>query len=332
MNTDLQDGQILDGRFKISGLISHGGMASIYEAVDSTSDGKVAIKLPFGRNALDPVYSSRFEREETIGRSLDHPSVVRILPMEPKSRPYIVMERLEGELLSQILREGEPVETGRALRIAAGIAGALEYMHARGVIHRDLKPSNIMLCKEGSIRVFDLGLARNVGTPDPRPLGFSQPLGTPDYMPPEQVLGKDGDERSDIYSLGAILYEMLTGFVPFPGADLSTSMNARVSGDPAAPRSLNPALSPELEELVLHAMERDPSNRYSSMKELLQDLQAPGKVIVSGRAERLKAPSPWVMRWRQARDFVWTFLVFLAVIALVVLVAAKWGRPHAWTR
>jgi serine/threonine protein kinase len=332
MNTELQVGQLLDGRFKIGALISRGGMASIYEAWDSTSDGKVAIKVPFGRNALDPVYSSRFEREEAIGRSLDHPSVVRILLMEPKSRPYIVMERLEGELLSQILREGEPVETGRALGIAVGIAGALEYMHARGIIHRDLKPSNVMLCKDGSLRVFDLGLARNVGKPDPRPLGFSQPLGTPDYMPPEQVLGKEGDERSDIYSLGGMLYEMLTGFVPFPGDDLSASMNARVSGDPAAPRKLNPALSPELEEILLRAMERDPSNRFPSMKEFLQALQAPCKVTVSGRAERLKAPNPWVLRWRQARDFVWTFLVILAFIGLMVLVAAQWGMPRAWHR
>ncbi|HXX94165.1 MAG TPA: serine/threonine-protein kinase, partial [Planctomycetota bacterium] len=228
MPTDLEIGQLLDGRFQVTGLISRGGMASVFEAIDRTSDRRVAIKVPFRMYESDPTYFTRFQQEESIARSLDHPSILRILPMDQKSRPYIVMERLEGKLLSDLLRGGRPLPVPEALAIAAAIARALEYLHSKNIVHRDLKPGNVMLCSDGSLRVIDFGLARTGQKPGTAIPGFSHPQGTPEYIPPEQVSGLEGDGRSDIYSLGAMLYEMATGRTSFPGSDPYWMMHARV--------------------------------------------------------------------------------------------------------
>jgi serine/threonine protein kinase len=328
MATELEIGQLLDGRFQITSLISRGSMAWVFEAIDRRSEGRVALKVPYRMYEGDPTYFFRFQQEETIGKSLDHPSILRILPMENKSRPYIVMERLEGKQISELITAGRPMPMAQALGLAASIARALEYLHSKNVIHRDLKPANIMLCKDGSLRVIDLGLAKikeRPGTPIP---GFSHPQGTPDYMPPEQVSGREGDGRSDLYSLGAILYEMVTGRTPFPGSDPTWVMHARVLGDPVAPSRLNPALPPQVEEIILHAMERDPKDRYASATEFREELEHPEKVVVTGRAARLLPPSPWGIRWRRSRDFVWTLGIILAVIALFGLAIMKLGTPR----
>jgi len=328
MPAELEVGQLLDGRFHITSLISRGSMAWVFEAVDRLGDGRVALKVPFRMYEGDPTYFSRFEQEERIGKGLDHPSILRILPMENKSRPYIVMERLEGKLLSEVITAGRPLPVAQALGLAASIARALEYLHSRGVIHRDLKPANIMQCKDGSLRVIDLGLAKISERPGTVIPGFTHPQGTPDYIPPEQVSGREGDGRSDIYSLGAILYEMVTGRTSFPGSDPNWIMHARVLGDPVAPSRLNPALPPEVEEIILHAMERDPKDRHATATELREELEHPERVIVTGRAGRLNPPSPWRIRWRRSRDFVWTFGIILAVLTLFSVAVIKWGAPR----
>ena len=142
--------------------------------------------------------------------------------------------------------------------IASRICDALEYMHSQNIVHRDLKPENIMICDDGSMRIMDFGIAKAAGMRRLTFAGFSTAMGTPDYMAPEQVKGKRGDARTDIYSLGAILYEMLTGAPPFEGSNPFAIMNARLIGDPVAPRKLNPEFSPQVEEIILHAMERQP--------------------------------------------------------------------------
>ena len=173
---------------------------------------------------------------------LQHPSILRILPVAGKSRPYIVMERLKGELLSDLIRRERRLPVPRAVDITLQIADALEYMHEKKVTHRDLKPNNIMLCDDGSIRVMDLGLAkaddgRQITVPR-----LSGTMGTPDFMAPEQVKGSSAGARTDLYSLGAILYVMVTGRKPFVGNDAFTVMHARVIGDPVAPRAIQPDL------------------------------------------------------------------------------------------
>src|SRR4029078_4392487 len=154
----------------------------------------------------------------------------------------------------RLMQQIRPLPEADALPIASQICDGLQYLHAQGVIHRDLKPQNVMLCSDGSLRIMDFGIAKAAASRRITFGGFSPTMGTPDYMAPEQVKGQRGDERTDIYSLGAILYEMLTGKVPFECDNAYTIMNARLAGDPIAPRKVNQNLSPQVEEIVLHAM------------------------------------------------------------------------------
>ena len=155
-----------------------------------------------------------------------------------------------------------PLPEKDALKMTSLICEALQHMHDHGVIHRDLKPQNVMICCDGTIRIMDFGIARDDSSRRITHIGNSTSMGTPDYMAPEQVRGKRADKRTDIYNLGALLYEMLTGEIPFPNENQWVALNARVTGDPVAPRKLNPGLSPQAEEIVLRALQRDPANRY----------------------------------------------------------------------
>jgi serine/threonine-protein kinase len=247
-------------------------------------------------------FFSRFEREAAIGRILDHPNILKFYEPDAKqSRPYIVMEFLEGKTLAQLLNDVKPFPIDDALQIAARIAGALAHMHEKGVVHRDLKPQNVMICKDGSLRIMDFGIARATDMRRLTFVGFTPAMGTPDYMAPEQVKGRRGDNRTDIYSLGAMLYEMVTGALPFEADNPFMVMNARVTGDPKAPREVNPAVPPEVEELILHAMERDPGKRFQSAKEMKEQLEDTSLVKLTGRSRHLRVPRVWSARWHGSR-------------------------------
>ncbi|HLY11706.1 MAG TPA: serine/threonine-protein kinase [Planctomycetota bacterium] len=327
MSDELRPGTLLDERFKITDLINKGGMASIYEAIDQKTGQVVAIKIPFMRFESDPSFFFRFEREEEVGIGLQHPSILRIIPVAPKCRPYIVMERLYGELLSDLMRRERLVPIPMAIQIILRIADALEYMHEKRVTHRDLKPANIMMCKDGSIRVMDLGLAKSDDRRQITVPRISGTMGTPHFMAPEQVKGTSAGGRTDLYSLGAILYVMVTGAMPFAGDDPFTVMHARVVGDPIAPRSINPAISPALEEIILHAMARNPEKRYASILEMKRDLQAPEAVVPTGRDKLLVAPSMWKVRWRRIRPFAWGIVIFILLMAACTVIA-RLIKPH----
>ena len=205
-------GQILDGRFELTGVISRSGMASIFKAIDRRTGETVAVKVPFMQFESDPAFFSRFQREEEIGKLLDHPNILHFIPVDgDKSRPYIAMELLDGKTLRQVMRTHGKMPINDALAIASQICDALSYMHEKGIVHRDLKPENIMLLKEGGLRIMDFGIAKAAAMRRLTFAGFSPSMGTPDYMAPEQVKGKRGDARTDIYALGAMLYEMVTG-------------------------------------------------------------------------------------------------------------------------
>jgi serine/threonine-protein kinase len=186
-----------------------------------------------------------------------------------------------------------------------------------------ISPQNIMLCSDGSLRIMDFGIAKVAASRRMTFGGFSPTMGTPDYMAPEQVKGQRGDERTDIYSLGAILYEMLTGRVPFEGQNAYMIMNARLLGDPVAPRVHNPAIRPPVEEIVLHAMARDPDDRYPTAASMKADVDAPDAVVVTGRAERLQAPKPWKNRWRNARIVALSILVPIILFYLFFLMFSR---------
>ncbi|HTU03752.1 MAG TPA: serine/threonine-protein kinase, partial [Candidatus Sulfotelmatobacter sp.] len=285
--TPLHPGDQLD-HYRLEELAARSGMASIFRATDLRSGAQVAVKVPHPEAECDVVFYERFQREAQIGQEMDHPAVMKVLASENQARVYMVMEWVEGRLLREILAEQGPLPPERALSIAFSVCDALDHIHGRGVIHRDLKPENIMVTAGDQIKLIDFGIARKEGA---RRLTFgklSYVMGTAEYISPEQVRGKRGDARCDIYALGVMLYEMLTGTTPFRGANPLAVMNARLHGDPVPPRSLKPDLSPQLEEILLLALERDPRNRYAAARDLAGDLRRPGWVRRAARP----APQP----------------------------------------
>jgi serine/threonine protein kinase len=290
---ELRPGHLLDSRFRLIEPLSRSGMATIYKAEDVQDFGRtVAVKVPHLKLESDPGYFSRFQREEEIGRSLDHPFVLKFLPLNgAKSRPYIVTEYLRGCTLSHLIWRHKRLPERDALKITSLICHTLQYLHAHGVVHRDLKPSNIMLCCDGTIRLMDFGIASSSSSQRiTLGGGFSPAMGTPDYMSPEQVTIRATDERTDIYGLGTVLFEMLAGAIPFQAENPWVAMNDRVTGDPPAPRKLNPDISPEAEEIVLRAMRRDPAERFQTAAEFKAALDAPGEFKVTGLCHRLEKP------------------------------------------
>jgi serine/threonine-protein kinase len=321
---DLGVGSVLDDRFEITDVIAKSGMASLYKANDRKTGQAVALKIPYLQIESDPAGFDRFKREEEIGLELDHSNILKLVPVENKSRPYIAMEYLEGQTLSELLKSVHPLPEPDAVKIASRICEALAYMHSKGVVHRDLKPQNIMLCNDGTIRIMDFGIARSQQSRRLTFVGFTPAMGTPDYMAPEQVRGSRGDARTDIYSLGAILYEMATGETPFGGDSAYVIMNARVTGDPAAPRKVNPKLTPVLEEIILHAMERDPKRRYQSAAEMKSELDNYESVQLTERFSRLQAPQIWKSRFR----LLPLILGFVALQAILFLLLLLYFKKH----
>jgi serine/threonine protein kinase len=307
---ELEPGDVLDERFTIRELVGRGGMGSVFKATDLTTGGHVAIKVPFFALESDPAFFSRFPREIGIGKTLDHPGILKTIAVDHPSRPYLAMEYVEGETLWDLLQRVCPLAVGDALRVATLLCDALEYMHLRGIVHRDLKPNNVMLCHDGSVRIMDFGIASAAASRRLTFAGLTSRLGTPHYMAPEQVSGQRGDARTDVYSLGAILYEMTTGHPPFDEQENPYSvMNARLAGDPVAPRAHNAQITPEVEEIILHALSRKPEDRYASAAAMNVDLRAPDRVWTTGRASRLKVPHVGAPHWRVARVFAIALLV-----------------------
>jgi len=283
--TTYEAGDTLD-HYRIEAVVAHSGMAVLYRATDLDSGAAVAIKVPLPEMEADPVLLERFKREQEIGLSVDHPGVVKTFADEKRSRLYMVIEWVDGRLLRTVLNQEKKLPIERAVKITLGICDALDYMHKRGIIHRDLKPENVMVFPDDEIKLIDFGVAMKE---DARRLTFvnvSSLLGTPDYISPEQVKGGRGDQRSDIYSVGIILYEMLTGVVPFVGPNPLAVMNARVLNDVRPPRELNPEISPELEEILFRALEREPRHRYATASEMMWDLEHQEQVGVEPRSDR----------------------------------------------
>ncbi len=320
--TSLHTGDQLD-HFQIEGVAARSGMASIFRGTD-TRDGKpVAIKVPHPEMEADPVLFDRFQREQEIGEKLDHPGVMKVFSNGDRSQIYMVMEWVEGRLLRQILNEQKKFTVERAVRITLGILDALEYIHGHGVVHRDLKPENIMVDENDNIKLIDFGIASNAGSRRLTFAKFSQTMGTPDYISPEQVKGKRGDGRSDLYSAGVMFYEMLTGKVPFQGPNPFAIMNDRLLNNPIPPREVAPELSPQIQEIIYRALERDPSKRYATAHEFAHDLQHQDEVGVEDRPELRdwkKRKTPWLRRVG--------FYIMLALIPIVIFSLLLWVARH----
>ncbi|MGC2757994.1 serine/threonine protein kinase [Candidatus Binatus sp.] len=316
-------GENLD-QYKLIEVIARSGMASIFKAIDQIDGNTVAIKVPYMQFESDVVFYGRFQREEEVGRRLNHPGIVKVLTPKKKSRMYIAMEYIEGESLRGIMRgtDGMPVE--KALGLARQLAETLVYMHSQGVVHRDLKPENILVTAEGQTKIMDFGIALDESARRLTWSGLSSTIGTPDYMAPEQVSGRRGDVRTDIYSLGTILYEMLTGHLPYSGPNVYNVMRAKIAEDPQPPTAFKPDLDPRLEEIVLHAIERNPRDRFATASAMLEDMRDPSRVVPQNRAARLHPRSLAMQNMRRRLGYVAFFVSLIGAFLVLIWLANRY--------
>lgn len=325
--TPLEPGDTLD-HYRLDAVVAHSGMSTLFRATDLNTGQPVALKVPHAEMEADPVLLERFKREQQIGQELDHPGIVKTFNSEERSRLYMVIEWVDGRLLRTVLNEDGlegvrrlPME--RAVNLALEICDALDYMHKHGVVHRDLKPENVMVSSDDHIKLIDFGIAMREDARRLTYVGPSPLLGTPDYISPEQVKGQRGDQRSDIYALGAMFYEMLTGQPPFSGPNPLAVMNERVIADPQPARKLNPEISPQLEEILGRALERDPRHRYATASEMAGDLEHQDQVGVEEGVRRPSFHQRLLPGGRKMALYAALALVPILIFVLMVVLARK---------
>jgi len=320
--TQPEAGETLD-HYHLDGVVARSGMATVFRATDQRTGKQVAIKVPHPEVESDPALFDRFRREEEIGKRLDHPGVMKVFPEEDRSQLYMVLEWADGKLLRQRLQQEKRLPLDQVVNLILQICDVLEYVHAHQVVHRDLKPENIMVDDQGSIKLIDFGIAASAGARRLTFANFSKTMGTPDYISPEQVKGKRGDVRSDIYALGVMLYEMSTGAMPFSGPNAFAVMNSRLLNNPVPPRELNPEITPQLQEIIYRALEREPKNRYASVRELAWDLRHPETVGVADRLELHDWKKQRVASSRKVWLYVALAVLPVAIFVLMLLLSRK---------
>ncbi|MBD8464834.1 Stk1 family PASTA domain-containing Ser/Thr kinase [Plantibacter sp. CFBP 8798] len=298
------DQRLLAGRYVVGDLIGRGGMSNVFRGVDTKLGRTVAIKVLKSTLATDPAFRSRFRQEAQAASRMAHPTIVRVYDAGEERvkdgsghdliEPFIVMEYVEGRMLKDLIAEG-PVESEEAVRIAHSILTALEYSHRAGVVHRDIKPGNVMITTAGDVKVTDFGIARAVSDSSTTVAQTTAILGTAAYFSPEQAKGETVDARTDLYSTGVVLFEMLTGKAPFRGDTAVAVAYQHVSERPVKPSSINPKVSPALDQVVLRALAKDRFERYQSAVEFREDLDEAGAGHVPVRRDdhdSLFGPSP----------------------------------------
>ncbi len=279
---EISVGDQLD-HYRIDDLVATGSHASIFRGTDLKDRTVVAIKVPRAELELDPVFYERFRREQEIGQKLNHPRVMKILPAEHHSRDYIVMEWIDGRPLRDILAEQGRLPQSRATHIAIGICEAVAYIHSYGVVHRDLRPGHVMVDCNDHIKLINFGLASQVSASRITFTNLARELETISYASPEEIKGLRCDARSDVYSIGAILYEMVTGKQPFGNDKSLAHIIARSVKNIPAPRKIEPSITPEMQEVIYRALEDAPVRRYPSAQKLAYDLSHLQDVVVGER-------------------------------------------------
>ncbi len=332
LKESLTNGEIVDARYTVVKRIGSGGMADVYCAQDAQLGRRVALKVLHRRFASDTEFVERFRREASAAAGLQHPNVVQVFDRgELDGTYYIAMEFLEGRSLKQLVRDEGPLDPGRAIDITVQVLRAARFAHKRGVIHRDFKPHNVIVDNEGRVKVTDFGIAR-AGASDMTETGAI--MGTAAYLSPEQAQGHAVSASSDLYSVGILLYELLTGAPPFDAESAVSIALKQVSEAPAPPRSLNPAVSPELEDVVLRALQKDPARRFADADEFIGALEAvreyPARPDLAQRTGDLTGVYPAlgllseeVEEERRRRGWrFWTMLVLVLLALAAIAVGA----------
>ena len=264
--------KLLGGRYKLGEMIGTGGMADVYVAEDTRLARQVAVKVLRSDLARDPSFVARFRKEALAAAGLNHPGIVAVYDSGEEPAPYIVMELISGHTLRELIHKGERVPLKRALEIGEGILAALEYSHHSGIVHRDIKPANIMITDHGDVKVMDFGIARALADLGATLTSTWNVVGTAQYLSPEQALGEVADLRSDIYSTGCLLYEVLTGKPPFSGETPVSIAYQHVSGVLVAPSKIVPELPAGIDTLLTVALAKNPDDRYQTAGLMLDDL------------------------------------------------------------
>ena len=270
--------RMLGGRYELDGIVGRGGMAEVFRARDIRLDRIVAVKTLRDDLARDQTFQARFRREAQSAASLNHPSIVAVYDtgedmLGHTPVPYIVMEYVDGRTLRDLLRDDRRLLPERAAEITDGVLRALDYSHRNGIVHRDIKPGNVMLTRGGEVKVMDFGIARAVSDAQATMTQTAQVIGTAQYLSPEQARGERVDARSDLYSAGCLLYELLTGRPPFTGDSPVAIAYQHVRENPIPPSQVDPELPAWADSIVLKAMAKDPAARYQSAGEMRNDLQ-----------------------------------------------------------
>ncbi|RNE66969.1 Stk1 family PASTA domain-containing Ser/Thr kinase [Cryobacterium tepidiphilum] len=285
------DGRLIAGRYRVGALIGRGGMADVHVGTDTRLGRTVAIKLLKPTLAVDPAFRTRFRQEAQAAARMAHPTIVRVFDAGEETiidddgheaqLPFIVMEHVDGRLLRDIIRQG-PLDPDEAIRIVEGLLTALEYSHRAGVVHRDIKPGNVMVTASGQVKVMDFGIARAISDSATTVAQTTSILGTASYFSPEQAKGETVDARTDLYSAGVVLFEMLTGKAPFRGDSPVAVAYQHVSEAPARPSSINPRVSKAMDAVVMRSLAKDRFARYQTAAEFKDDIET----AASGRVPR----------------------------------------------
>ncbi|MGW4031946.1 Stk1 family PASTA domain-containing Ser/Thr kinase [Streptomyces sp. NPDC004838] len=275
----MEEPRRLGGRYELGSVLGRGGMAEVYLAHDTRLGRTVAVKTLRADLARDPSFQARFRREAQSAASLNHPAIVAVYDtgedyVDGVSIPYIVMEYVDGSTLRELLHSGRRLLPERTLEMTTGILQALEYSHRNGIVHRDIKPANVMLTRTGQVKVMDFGIARAMGDAGMTMTQTSAVIGTAQYLSPEQAKGEQVDARSDLYSTGCLLYELLTVRPPFVGDSPVAVAYQHVREEPQPPSTFDPEITPEMDAIVLRALVKDPDYRYQSADEMRADIEA----------------------------------------------------------
>ncbi|MEV6834513.1 Stk1 family PASTA domain-containing Ser/Thr kinase [Streptomyces sp. NPDC051133] len=275
----MEEPRRLGGRYELGQVLGRGGMAEVYLAHDTRLGRTVAVKTLRADLARDPSFQARFRREAQSAASLNHPAIVAVYDtgedyIDGVSIPYIVMEYVDGSTLRELLHSGRKLLPERAMEMTVGILQGLEYAHRSGIVHRDIKPANVMLTRNGQVKVMDFGIARAMGDSGMTMTQTAAVIGTAQYLSPEQAKGEQVDARSDLYSTGCLLYELLTVRPPFVGDSPVAVAYQHVREEPQAPSVFDPEITPEMDAIVLKALVKDPNYRYQSADEMRADIEA----------------------------------------------------------